>query len=112
MNTIATSARTTATRIALDPEVDDVAIAHHVLLAFDGELARFTALRLSAELHVILPPDDLGFDESLFEVSVNHACSLRSPRALEGRPRFHLFLPCREECQKLEDRVARSNHTV
>ena len=46
-----------------------------------AELPGLAALRLAAELHEVLPPDDLGLDEALLEVGVDDARGLRGLRA-------------------------------
>src|SRR5881398_3500005 len=42
-----------------EPEVDDVAVLHDVLLALEAELARFAALRLAAVAHEVVEGDHL-----------------------------------------------------
>src|SRR5205823_4991935 len=86
----------------VEAEMHDVAVAHHVLLAFDRELARVAALRFAAEAHEVLPPDDLRLDEALLEVGVDDAGRLRRARADHGRPRADLGLAGREEREQAE----------
>src|SRR6185295_4389833 len=63
----------------IEAEMRGVVVAHHVLFAFDGQLGRRPAGGFRAQLHQVLPPDDLGLDEAFFEVGVDDASRLRRP---------------------------------
>src|SRR3954463_8096267 len=60
--------KTSSVTSHVEAEVRGVAVAHHVILALDVQLGRRTAGGLGAELHQVLPPDDLGLDEAALEV--------------------------------------------
>ena len=81
-----------------------VAVAHDVLFAFGRELACIAALGLAAELHEVLPPDDLGLDEAALEVGVDDAGGLGGEGALRDRPGanfLHAGREIRREAQQL-----------
>jgi len=67
--------RQTSERAALHgkPEVDDVAVAHDVVLALEAELPRLAALRLAAQADEVLVRDHLGADEAALDVAVDLA---------------------------------------
>src|SRR5262245_32329674 len=73
-------------RSYVEAKVHDVAVAHHVVLALDVELAVVAAARFTPEFDEIFPPDDLRLDEPLLEVGVNHACGLRCARPSRRGP--------------------------
>src|SRR2546430_6227143 len=75
-------------------EMSDVAIAHHVVLAFDPPLARRLDRGLALELHQVVDRVDLGLDELLFEVGVDHARRLRCSGAGGDFPGADFFRPC------------------
>ena len=102
----------TTVGLDVEAEVDDVPVPHHVLLAFDRELPRVAAFRFAAELHVVLPPDDLGLDEALLEVGVDDAGRLRRSRPLDRRPGADLDLAGGEECLQPEELVPSADDRV
>ena len=77
-------------------EVHDVAVLHHVLLAFLAELAGITAALLAAQRDVILERRRLGLDEAALEVGVDDAGGLRRLRADGDGPGLRLLLARRE----------------
>src|ERR1017187_5916285 len=81
----------------VEPEVHHVAVADDVILAFDAEFAGVARLGLAAELHEVLPPDDLGLNEALLEVGVNHPRRLGRLGASRRGPSAHLGLARGEE---------------
>ena len=57
----------------VEAEVHDVAVLHHVVLAFDAELAGLTYGSFGTILDVVVVLDDLGADEALLEIGVDDA---------------------------------------
>ena len=55
----------------------DVAVLHHVFLAFLAKLASVAAAHLSAELHVVAKARGLRLDEAALEIRVDDARRLR-----------------------------------
>src|SRR5215831_19567583 len=86
-------------------EVDDVAVADDVVLAFEGQLGVGAAGGLGAELDEVLPPDDLGLDEAALEVGVDDARGLRGLGAALDGPGAALVGAGREEGDEVEDLV-------
>src|ERR1700691_688070 len=70
-----------------DAELHDVAVTHHVLLAFDAGLAGRLHLRHGSQRHQVVVGDDLGLDEVLLEIGVDLTGRLGCGRALMDRPR-------------------------
>ena len=66
------------TCLYIEEEVHYISILDYIILSFDTELSCCSAGRLRLELNKILILDDLGTDESLFEVSVDDSGRLRS----------------------------------
>ena len=67
-------------------EVHNIAVLHHVILAFLTQLTRGTAARFATKGNVILVRRRLCLDESALEVGVNHTCSLGCLRTDGNRP--------------------------
>src|SRR3954447_21978009 len=87
-----------------------VAVLDDVILALDADLAGLAALRLTAERDQILPLDDFGADEPLFEVGVDlprgaggHGPSRDGPGIPRGTAR-------RKERDEPQEIVARADH--
>src|SRR5579864_2350950 len=55
----------------LEPHVDDIAVANHVFLALEPELARLTHFRIGAQRSEILVAYDLGADKAAGDIAVN-----------------------------------------
>ena len=88
-------------------ELDDVAVLHDVVAAFLTELAFLLDLRHGAfGGNEIVIGDDIGLDEALFEVGVDHAGGLRGGVALVDLPCAHFLLACGEEGGQAERVVA------
>src|SRR3954469_14906384 len=90
----------------------DVAVADHILLAFDAHLPRFLRTLLAFAPDVVLVGDDFRADEAALEIGVNHAGSLRRRRALADRPRAHLLRPRGEVRLQAEAFVAGVDHAI
>src|ERR1700761_7128790 len=61
----------------IEAELDHLAALHDVVLALDAGLARRAGRRYRAGRHQVVEGDDLGLDEALLEVGVDHAGRLR-----------------------------------
>src|SRR6185437_5765286 len=96
-NSAMPSGSTSSITSHVEAEMRSVAVAHDVVLAFDVQLGGGAARRLGAELHQILPPDDLGLDEAALEVGVDGAGRLRRLGALDDGPGAHFGLAGGEE---------------
>ena len=88
-------------------EVHDVTVLHDVLLALDADFAGVAAGLLRAERHVVVVLDDLGADESPFEVGVDDAGRLGSLHAADVGPGARLVGACGEEGLEVEQPVGR-----
>src|SRR5690349_11914815 len=73
-------------RLGREAEMEDVAVLHHVVLAFEPELAGVARAGLARQRHVVVIGDGLGADEALLEIGVDHACGLRRACALGHGP--------------------------
>ena len=83
----------------------DVAILHQILLTFHTQLASLAHSSLAAILDVVVVLDDLGTDESLLEVGMDHTGTLWSLPALAVSPCLHLHRTSGDECLKVEQRI-------
>src|SRR5262245_25780937 len=54
-----------------EPEVDDVPVAHDVVLAFQAQLPRLAAPGLAAQLNEVVEGHHLGADEPTLDVAVD-----------------------------------------
>src|SRR5262245_31311003 len=77
----------------VEPELDDVAVAHHVLLALDAHLAGGLGRGHRAGRHEVVVRHDLGLDEAALEVGVDDAGGLGGGRADRNHPGARLFGP-------------------
>src|SRR5258706_342799 len=77
--------------LGIEPEQRDVPVGEHIVFALEPIFACLACGRDAAERREILVADDLGLDETLFEIGVNHAGGLRSPPAFLDRPRPHFL---------------------
>ena len=82
--------------LVVEAELHDVAVVHDVVLALNASLALGASLSDGASRDEVVEADDLSLDETLLEVSVNNAGSLRCLGALRDRPRASLFRTSRE----------------
>ena len=64
-------------QLYVELEVHDVAVLHHVFLAFLAKLAGVAAAYLSAELHVVGKARGFRLDEAALEIRVDDARRLR-----------------------------------
>src|ERR1700694_1701933 len=78
-------------------EVDDVAILHDVLLAFEPEFRVFLARAERPALQQYLARDDFRADEPALDVAVYFSCRQLSVRPARNRPRAVFIFAHREE---------------
>src|SRR5581483_386574 len=71
--------------------MEDVAVLHYVILAFQSELAGVARTGFAGEGDVIVISDGLGADEALLEIGVDDARGLRGAGALGYRPGARLL---------------------
>ena len=86
----------------------DVAVFHHVFLAFHVELSGLTYGSLRAVTDKVVVLDDLRADKSLFEIRVDDTGTLRSLPSLVERPGTHLHLSGREVRLQVQQLVGRT----
>src|SRR6478735_4311169 len=80
----------------VEAELHDVAVLHDVVLAFEARLALRARLDYRAGRDEVVERDDLGLDEALLEVGVDHTGRLRGLPALADRPGASLLRTRRE----------------
>ena len=73
-------------RLHGEPEVDDVAVLHDVVLALEPEFPGLAASGLAPEAYEVLVGDHLGADEAALDVAVDLARRLEGGRAAADRP--------------------------
>src|SRR5947208_16535080 len=95
-----------------EPEVDDVAVPHDVLLALEAQLPRLAALRLAPVADELVERHHLGADEAALDVAVDLAGGLERRRAAADRPGAALVLARGEEADEVEQVVARADEAV
>src|SRR4051812_5797048 len=88
-----------------EQEVADVPILHHVVLAFDPQLARLPDFLLASMRLQVREVIDLGPDEALLEVGVDHAGRLGRGGTDGDGPRADLFLAGREVALKAQHAI-------
>src|SRR5690606_33488220 len=81
-------------------------------LALEPQLAGFARALLAAPRDEALVRDDLGADESLLKIGVDHAGRIVGRRILPDRPGTDLLDPGRIERLQAEQPVRRADHTV
>ena len=96
----------------VEQEVDDVAVLHHVLLAFAADLALGLGGGHGANGLQILEGDDLGPDEAALEVGVDLASGLGSLGAPLDGPGAALVSARGQEGHQAQQRVAGRDQTV
>src|SRR5262245_22571890 len=94
------------------PEVDDVAVLHHVFLAFEAQLAAVAAGGHRAARHERVVADDFGADESARDVAVNLPGRVERARAAADRPGAAFVLANGEKRHVAEQVVAGGNHAI
>src|SRR5258708_2171791 len=77
----------------VEAEVDHVAVAHHVVLALQAQLARFLRALLAAVRNEVIVRRDLGADEAPLEVGVDDTRGLWRGRAGLDSPGAHFLGP-------------------
>src|SRR5262245_13203953 len=80
-----------------EPEVDDVAVLHEVIFAFEPHFAVIAAGRHRAARDEVIVADHFRPDESARDVAVNLARGELGRRAARYRPRAALVFADREE---------------
>src|SRR5574344_1988504 len=98
----------------VEKEVHNVAVLHHVFLSLDSHLTGGATSGFRLEIHEIIVFDDLGTDETLFEVGVNDTCRTRSLVPLVYGPGATLVRARREEGLKAKQMVCalyQANHS-
>src|SRR5215212_1795731 len=81
-------------QLHVEAKLHHVAVCHHVILAFNPHLARGLGGGHRSRLHQVGKRHDLGLDETLLEIAVDDARSLRRCITLVNRPGPRLFWPC------------------
>src|SRR3954463_5953859 len=94
----------------VEAEVHHVAVLDDVILALEPHLARFFRALLALAAHEIIEGDDLGTDESLLEVGMDHARGLRRRIAVMDRPGTDLLRPGGEVRFEPEQRIPCMDH--
>src|SRR5687767_10129739 len=80
----------------VEPEVHDVAFAHHVVLALEPHLPRFLGTLLAVARQKVRERDHLRADEATLEVGVDDAGRLRCGVAGVDRPGADFLRPLGE----------------
>src|SRR5579859_2012348 len=96
----------------VEPEMHHIALAHDVLLPFEPELPRFLRARLALVGNVVVVGDDLGADEAVLEVGVNHAGGLGRRGALLHGPGARFLRSGGKVSLQSEERVAGADHAI
>src|SRR5438046_10608301 len=77
----------------IESEIDDVAVAHHVVLAFQAQRGRLAAGRHRARAHEVVEGDHLRADEAALDVGMDLAPRPLRARAAPEGPGPALLLP-------------------
>ena len=85
--------RSTSTDLRRKPEMHDVAVGDHIILAFQPHLADVARAGFAAERHIVVVGDGLGADEAALEIGVDDAGRLRRLGAARDRPGAASFGP-------------------
>src|SRR5215207_11243717 len=96
----------------VEAEVDDVALLHDVVFAFEAEEALLAGGGVGAGAGEVVVGDDLGADEAALDVGVDGAGGLRGARAAGDGPGAHLLLPRRQEGHQAEQAVGALDEPV
>src|ERR1044072_2232882 len=75
----------------VEAEMEDVAVLHGVLLAFQSQLAGIAGAGFAVQRHVVVVGDGLGADETPFEVGVDHTGGFRRLGLAAPRPGARLL---------------------
>ena len=100
------------TFLYVEPEQNDVAVLHDVLLALGADETCLLGGVHGAETHEIVVGDDLGADEAALKVGVNLTGGLRSLGALHDGPGAYLLGACGQVADETQQGVAGTNETV
>src|SRR5919202_4189037 len=96
----------------VEAEVDDVALLHHVVLAFEPEQPLLARRGVRAGAHEGVVGDDLGAYEAALDVRVDDAGGLRGARAARYGPGAHLLPARRQERHQAEQPVGAPDEFV
>jgi hypothetical protein len=70
----------------IEPELDDVPVGHHVILAFQPHFASSASMLHRPGRNKIVERNDFGSDEAFLKVAVDDAGGLWSRSPLTNRP--------------------------
>src|SRR5262245_13622531 len=96
--------------LLVEPDLEAVAVLHHVVASLEPQLAALARLRLAARIEQLIAADDFGPDEALREVGVDLARGVHGALAVAQGPRAHLVGPHREERNQTEQTIAGAEH--
>src|SRR5438034_9270093 len=96
----------------VEAEVDHVAVAHHVVLALEAQLARLLGALLAAVRNEIIVRRHLGANEAALEIGVDHARGLRRSRTGRDGPGADLLRSRREVGLQAEQVVRGADHAI
>src|SRR5258708_15962131 len=81
----------------VEAEVDHVAVAHRVVLAFQTKFACLLGAELALEGDEVVVGGDLGADEAALEIGMDDTGCLRRRGACTHRPGTHFLRPAGEK---------------
>ena len=86
-----------------EADVNDIAVTHHVIAAFEAQLAGFLDLEIRAQFGEILIADDFGANEPARDIAVDTAGGVECAGAAVKRPCMRLRLARR--CKRSSGRA-------
>src|SRR5678815_3004345 len=95
-----------------EAEVQDIAIPHFVLLAFEPQLTLVLGRRHRTQADEVIVMDRLGADEATLDVAVDLAGGDPGGRACVHRPGTHLVLADGEEADEIEEIVGAADEDI
>src|SRR5690606_36882458 len=96
----------------VEAEVHDVTVLDDVVLAFQTPLARFLGTGFAVVLDEVVVADDLGADEALLEVGMDHARRLGGGSTDLDCPGTYFLDPGSEVGLQVEQFVTGADHPV
>src|SRR5437868_8533108 len=96
----------------VESKMNDVAVFHNVILAFELVLSMFPATRFAAVLDQVFEPDHFCPDKAALDIRVNLAGRFMRRGPAPDRPRAALIFARREKADQIQQRVHRSYETV
>src|ERR1700676_5649214 len=96
----------------IESKMHHVALADDVFLSFETQLPGLFRPSLALVRDEIVVGDDFGANESMFEVSMNHARCLRRRRPCTNGPCPHLFDAGGEVGLQPQHRIAAADHAI